>query len=49
MHAPLPLPHTERLSERVLSLPTGSVIGAEEISGVCDIIRWAVESTRTTT
>lgn len=37
------------LSERVLSLPTGSVIGAEEISGVCDIIRWAVESTRTTT
>ncbi|WP_328694080.1 aminotransferase class I/II-fold pyridoxal phosphate-dependent enzyme [Streptomyces phaeochromogenes] len=49
IHAPLPLPHTEGLSERVLSLPTGSVIGAEEISGVCDIIRWAVESTRTTT
>lgn len=39
VHAPLPLPRTEALSERVLSLPTGTAVGAAEISGICDIIR----------
>ncbi|MFD5305485.1 DegT/DnrJ/EryC1/StrS family aminotransferase [Streptomyces rochei] len=43
-HAPLPLPRSEALAERVLALPTGEVIGEEEIDGVCRIIRWAVET-----
>jgi dTDP-4-amino-4,6-dideoxygalactose transaminase len=37
-HAPLPLPHTEALSERVLALPTGTAIGAPEITVICEII-----------
>lgn len=43
-HAPLPLPRSEALAERVLALPTGEVVGAEEIDGICRIIRWAVET-----
>ncbi|GAA3854228.1 DegT/DnrJ/EryC1/StrS family aminotransferase [Streptomyces sedi] len=43
-HAPLPLPHAEALSERVLSLPTGSAVDATDIAGVCDIVRWAVQN-----
>lgn len=43
-HAPLPLPHTEALAERVLALPTGTAIGAREIDGVCEIIRRTVTS-----
>jgi dTDP-4-amino-4,6-dideoxygalactose transaminase len=35
----LRLPVTEMLAERVLVLPTGIAIGAEEISGICQIIR----------
>ncbi|WP_204009444.1 aminotransferase class I/II-fold pyridoxal phosphate-dependent enzyme [Sphaerimonospora thailandensis] len=41
-HAPLPLPRTEALTDRVLSLPTGPAIGPAEISGICEIIRQAV-------
>ncbi|MFE7130455.1 DegT/DnrJ/EryC1/StrS family aminotransferase [Streptomyces sp. NPDC057638] len=44
LHAPLPLPHSEALAERVLALPTGEAVGADEIDGVCRIIRWAVEN-----
>jgi dTDP-4-amino-4,6-dideoxyglucose len=39
VHAPLPLPRTEALCERVLSLPTGTAIGPVEIAAVCEIIR----------
>jgi dTDP-4-amino-4,6-dideoxyglucose len=42
-HAPLPLPHTEALTERVLALPTGTAVGAAEIALVCAIIREAAE------
>lgn len=43
-HAPLPLPRTEKLTERVLSLPTGTSIGEPEIGGICEIIRRTVSS-----
>ena len=42
VHAPLPLPCSETLADRVLALPTGTSIGAAEISGICDIIRRTV-------
>ena len=41
-HAGLLLPETERLTERVLSLPTGTAISSEEISKICGIIRMVV-------
>jgi len=41
-HAGLLLPHTERLTRRVLLLPSGTAVGAGEISEICRIIRQAV-------
>jgi dTDP-4-amino-4,6-dideoxygalactose transaminase len=41
-HAGLLLPVTERLSERVLSLPTGTAVGPDEISAICGIVRCAI-------
>jgi dTDP-4-amino-4,6-dideoxygalactose transaminase len=41
-HARLLLPETERLTRRVMSLPTGTAVGPEEIAAVCAIIRLAV-------
>ena len=38
----LNLPHTERLVQRVLSLPTGTTVGQAEIQKICQIIRLAV-------
>ncbi|MEU9124679.1 dTDP-4-dehydro-6-deoxyglucose aminotransferase [Streptomyces sp. NPDC048506] len=35
------LPHTERLSARVIALPTGSTVSGEDIRRVCDIVRLA--------
>jgi dTDP-4-amino-4,6-dideoxygalactose transaminase len=35
------LPQTERLVQRVLSLPTGTAIGPEEIRTMCDLVRFA--------
>jgi len=35
------LPHTERLSARVIALPTGSTVSREDIRRVCDIVRLA--------
>lgn len=45
-HAGLLLPETERLTQRVMSLPTGTAVGSEEIATVCAIIRLAVENSR---
>lgn len=42
-HAGLLLPETERLSARVISLPTGTSVGAREIDAICSILRFAVE------
>jgi dTDP-4-amino-4,6-dideoxygalactose transaminase len=41
-HAGLLLTNTDRLTKRVLSLPTGTAIGVGEISSICQIIRLAV-------
>lgn len=43
-HAGLVLPETERLVKRVLSLPTGTAVGPEEITKTCQIIRLVVEN-----
>jgi dTDP-4-amino-4,6-dideoxygalactose transaminase len=40
--AHLRLPQTERLAERVLSLPTGTAIEPQMISKICQVIRLAV-------
>ncbi len=40
--AGLVLPETERLVKRVLSLPTGTAVGPDEIRKICQIIRLAV-------
>ena len=42
-HASLLLPETERLVKRVLLLPTGTAVGSEEIVGICEMIRLAIE------
>jgi dTDP-4-amino-4,6-dideoxygalactose transaminase len=41
-HAHLLLPQTEALTQRVLSLPTGTTMGEEEVRRICEIIRCAV-------
>ena len=43
-HAGLLLPETERLTRRVLSLPTGTAVDTREITQVCKIIRLVVEN-----
>ena len=43
-HYPALLPNTERLVRQVMQLPTGTVIGENEISIICSIIRTAVEN-----
>ncbi len=35
------LPETERLADRILSLPTGTTVGADDITRICDSIRTA--------
>ena len=42
-HAGLLLPETERLVSIVLSLPTGTAVGPNEIAKICQIIRLVVE------
>jgi dTDP-4-amino-4,6-dideoxygalactose transaminase len=42
-HAGLLLPETEKLTQRVLSLPTGTAIEAQDVDLVCDLIRFVVE------
>jgi dTDP-4-amino-4,6-dideoxygalactose transaminase len=41
-HAGLLLPHTERLTTRVLSLPTGTAVTQNDIELICHIIRFSV-------
>jgi dTDP-4-amino-4,6-dideoxygalactose transaminase len=43
-HAGLLLAETERLSTRVMSLPTGSTIKFEDISRICEIIKFVVSN-----
>ena len=46
-HAGLMLPVTERLAERMLSLPTGTAVGGDQITTICSIIRTAVSRSST--
>lgn len=41
-HAGLVLPETEKLVQCVLSLPTGTAVGAHEIKEICQIVRLSV-------
>jgi dTDP-4-amino-4,6-dideoxygalactose transaminase len=43
-NAGLLLPETERLTDRVLCLPTGSAVDADDIALICGIIRTALEN-----
>ena len=45
-HAGLLLPETEKLTQRVMSLPTGTAVGPEEIETICAVIRLAVENSQ---
>jgi len=45
-HAGLMLPETEKLTQKVLILPTGTSIGESEILGVCQIIRMVASHSR---
>ncbi len=45
-HAGLLLPETEKLTRRVLSLPTGTAVGPDEISKICQIIRIVITHSR---
>ena len=45
-HAGLLLPETERLTQRVMSLPTGTAVGPEEIKAICAIISLAVANSQ---
>jgi len=42
-HSGLLLPETERLSQRILLLPTGTGVSPEAISRICEIIRLALQ------
>lgn len=41
-HARLLLPETEKLTQRVMSLPTGTAVGVEEIQQICQIVALAM-------
>jgi len=43
-NAGLLLPETEKLSERVLCLPTGTAVGPQDIEKICQIIRLTADS-----
>ena len=43
-HAGVLLPETERLVNRVLVLPNGTSISAEDVSAICGVVRLAVEN-----
>ena len=45
-HAGLLLPRTERLSQQVLALPTGTAVGGAEISEICGLLRLVVQNNR---
>ncbi|MBV5339619.1 MAG: aminotransferase class I/II-fold pyridoxal phosphate-dependent enzyme [Deltaproteobacteria bacterium] len=48
-HAGLMLPETEKLTKRVLSLPTGTAVSSDEIQKICQIIRLSVSDGYETT
>lgn len=47
-HAGLLLPETERLTQQVMSLPTGTAVGEQAVACVCSIIQLYIENSRKT-
>ncbi len=45
-HAGLMLPETEKLTQRVMSLPTGTAVSAEDVAIVCSIVQGAIHALR---
>jgi dTDP-4-amino-4,6-dideoxygalactose transaminase len=43
-HAGLLLPNTEALTDRVMSLPNGTAVEADDIDRICELIRFCVEN-----
>ena len=43
-HAGLLLPETERLVKRVMSLPTGTAVGPDDIATICNMIRLVLQN-----
>jgi dTDP-4-amino-4,6-dideoxygalactose transaminase len=41
-HAGMLLPETEKLTEKILILPTGTAIGEPEIDAICDLLKLAI-------
>jgi dTDP-4-amino-4,6-dideoxygalactose transaminase len=41
-HAKLLLPATQRLAQRVMALPTGTGVSTDDVTRICDIVRFAV-------
>lgn len=42
-HAGLILPNTNRLTQRVMSLPTGTAVSDSDVGRICDLIRFVVK------
>jgi hypothetical protein len=40
------LPETERLANRIVVLPSGTAIGEDEVSGICQVVRLATANGR---
>ena len=47
-HSGLLLPHTERLTQNVLCLPTGTAVGETEIATICQLIRLVLQNSEET-
>ena len=43
-HAGLLLPKTEKLNQRIMTLPTGTSIKADDIHRICEIIQFVVNN-----
>jgi len=43
-HSGLLLPHTQKVLSRVMSLPTGTSVGKEDIERICGLIRFILEN-----
>jgi dTDP-4-amino-4,6-dideoxygalactose transaminase len=41
-YAGLELPVTERLADRVITLPTGTALSSPHISNICELIKWVI-------
>ncbi len=43
-HSRMLLPETERITKKVISLPTGTSVSTDEIKSICAIIRFSIEN-----